>query len=124
MPETNGIPPLFEPYQLRGLTLDNRVVVSPMDMYSAVDGCPTDWHLVHYGTRAMGGAGYVVAEGTGVSETGRITPGCAGLYRDDQVAAWRRITDYVHEHTRARTASGGRTNWRPEVDRVATRDCR
>jgi anthraniloyl-CoA monooxygenase len=102
MPETNGTPPLFEPYQLRGLTLENRVVVSPMDMYSAVDGCPTDWHLVHYGTRAMGGAGYVVAEGTGVSESGRITPGCAGLYRDDQVTAWRRVTKFVHEHTHAK----------------------
>lgn len=102
MPEMNGTPPMFEPYRMRGLTLVNRVVVSPMDMYSAVDGCPTDWHVVHYGTRAMGGAGYVVAEGSGVSEAGRITPGCAGLYRDDQVAAWRRVTDFVHEHTQAK----------------------
>ena len=101
MSDHGTAPAMFEPYELRGLKLENRVVVSPMDTYSAVDGCPTDWHLVHYGTRAMGGAGFIVAEGTGVSGTGRITPGCAGLYRDEQVAAWRRVTDFVHEHTRA-----------------------
>lgn len=102
MSDHGAAPAMFEPYELRGLKLENRVVVSPMDTYSAVDGCPTDWHLVHYGTRAMGGAGFIVAEGTGVSGTGRITPGCAGLYRDEQVAAWRRVTDFVHEHTRAK----------------------
>ena len=90
---------MFNPFDLRGITLSNRVVVSPMDMYCAVDGTPTEWHLVHYGSRAMGGAGFIVAEDAAVSESGRITPGCTGLYRDDHVAAWRRITDFVHEHT-------------------------
>lgn len=102
MPDTDVTPPMFEPYELRGITLPNRVVVSPMDMYCAVDGVPTDWHLVHYGSRAMGGAGFIVAEDTAVSEPGRITPGCAGLYRDDQIAAWKRICDFVHENTKTK----------------------
>ena len=99
MSDSNSTPPMFNPFDLRGITLSNRVVVSPMDMYCAVDGTPTEWHLVHYGSRAMGGAGFIVAEDAAVSESGRITPGCTGLYRDDHVAAWRRITDFVHEHT-------------------------
>jgi anthraniloyl-CoA monooxygenase len=99
MSDSNSTPPMFNPFDLRGITLSNRVVVSPMDMYCAVDGTPTEWHLVHYGSRAMGGAGFIVAEDAAVSEPGRITPGCTGLYRDDHVAAWRRITDFVHEHT-------------------------
>ncbi|MFG2881479.1 bifunctional salicylyl-CoA 5-hydroxylase/oxidoreductase [Streptomyces sp. NPDC048297] len=91
-----GTPPMFTPFRLRGLTLRNRVVVSPMDMYSATDGVPGDFHLVHLGARALGGAGLVMTEMVCVSEEGRITPGCAGLYTGRQVAAWKRITDFVH----------------------------
>ncbi|MCB5165505.1 bifunctional salicylyl-CoA 5-hydroxylase/oxidoreductase [Streptomyces bambusae] len=92
----DGTPPMFTPYRLRGLTLRNRVVVSPMDMYSAVDGVPGDFHLVHLGARALGGPGLVMTEMVCVSPEGRITPGCAGLYTGQQAAAWRRIVDFVH----------------------------
>ncbi|MGW0535194.1 bifunctional salicylyl-CoA 5-hydroxylase/oxidoreductase [Streptomyces sp. NPDC003032] len=92
----DGTPPMFTPFTLRGLTLRNRVVVSPMDMYSAVDGVPGDFHLVHLGARALGGAGLVMTEMVCVSERGRITPGCAGLYTCEQADAWRRITDFAH----------------------------
>ncbi|WP_409240096.1 bifunctional salicylyl-CoA 5-hydroxylase/oxidoreductase [Streptomyces sp. PA5.6] len=92
----DGTPPMFTPFRLRDLTLRNRVVVSPMDMYSAVDGVPGDFHLVHLGARALGGAGLVMTEMVCVSERGRITPGCAGLYTDGQAEAWRRVTDFVH----------------------------
>ncbi|WP_229703356.1 bifunctional salicylyl-CoA 5-hydroxylase/oxidoreductase [Streptomyces albiflavescens] len=92
----SGTPPMFTPFRLRGLTLRNRVVVSPMDMYSAVDGVPGDFHLVHLGARALGGAGLVMTEMVCVSAEGRITPGCAGLYTGRQAEAWRRITDFVH----------------------------
>jgi anthraniloyl-CoA monooxygenase len=95
-------PPMFFPLRLRELELDNRVVVSPMDMYSAVDGAVGDFHLVHLGSRAVGGAGLVMTEMICVSAEGRITPGCGGLYRDDHVAGWRRIVDFVHAHGRAR----------------------
>ncbi|MFI8930262.1 bifunctional salicylyl-CoA 5-hydroxylase/oxidoreductase [Streptomyces sp. NPDC053474] len=91
-----GTPPMFTPFTLGGLTLRNRVVVSPMDMYSARDGVPGDFHLVHLGARALGGAGLVMTEMVCVSERGRITPGCAGLYTDEQAAAWARIADFVH----------------------------
>ncbi|MFJ3336572.1 bifunctional salicylyl-CoA 5-hydroxylase/oxidoreductase [Streptomyces sp. NPDC086766] len=91
-----GTPPMFTPFRLRGLTLRNRVVVSPMDMYSAVDGVPGDFHLVHLGARALGGAGLVMTEMVCVSPEGRITPGCAGLWTAEQAGAWRRITDFVH----------------------------
>ncbi|MFF4252717.1 bifunctional salicylyl-CoA 5-hydroxylase/oxidoreductase [Streptomyces sp. NPDC001663] len=91
-----GTPPMFTPFRLRGLTLRNRVVVSPMDMYSAVDGVPGDFHLVHLGARALGGAGLVMTEMVCVSAEGRITPGCAGLYTGRQAEAWKRITDFVH----------------------------
>ncbi|MFI6877250.1 bifunctional salicylyl-CoA 5-hydroxylase/oxidoreductase [Streptomyces sp. NPDC050400] len=91
-----GTPPMFTPFRLGGLRLRNRVVVSPMDMYSAVDGVPGDFHLVHLGARAMGGAGLVMTEMVCVSPEGRITPGCAGLYTPEQAAAWRRITEFVH----------------------------
>jgi anthraniloyl-CoA monooxygenase len=91
-----GTPPMFTPFRLRGLTLRNRVVVSPMDMYSAKDGVPGDFHLVHLGARALGGAGLVMTEMVCVSAEGRITPGCAGLYTGRQSEAWRRITDFVH----------------------------
>ncbi|MFJ9726642.1 bifunctional salicylyl-CoA 5-hydroxylase/oxidoreductase [Streptomyces sp. NPDC101209] len=91
-----GTPPMFTPFRLRGLTLRNRVVVSPMDMYSAVDGVPGDFHLVHLGARALGGAGLVMTEMVCVSAEGRITPGCTGLYTGEQAGSWRRITDFVH----------------------------
>ena len=89
-------PPMFTPYAVRGLTLKNRVVVSPMAQYSAVDGVAGDYHLVHLGARAMGGAGMVFAEMTCVSAEGRITPGCPGLYAPEHTAAWKRIVDWVH----------------------------
>lgn len=91
-----GTPPMFTPFTLRGLTLRNRVVVSPMDMYSAEEGVPGDFHLVHLGGRALGGAGLVMTEMVCVSAEGRITPGCAGLWTAEQAAAWKRITDFVH----------------------------
>ncbi|MFJ3973892.1 bifunctional salicylyl-CoA 5-hydroxylase/oxidoreductase [Streptomyces sp. NPDC090021] len=92
----DATPPMFTPLTLRGLTLRNRVVVSPMDMYSAQDGMPGDFHLVHLGARALGGAGLVMTEMVCVSPEGRITPGCTGLYTREQAEAWRRITDFVH----------------------------
>jgi len=95
-------PPMFAPYALRAMTLNNRVVVSPMAQYKAVDGCPTDWHLVHYGERAKGGAGLVYTEMTCVSPQGRITPGCTGLYAPEHEAAWTRIADFVHAETDAK----------------------
>jgi anthraniloyl-CoA monooxygenase len=95
-------PPMFAPLSLRGLRLDNRVVVSPMAMYSARDGTVNDFHLVHYGTRAQGGAGLVYTEMTCVSAEGRITPGCAGLYAPGHVAAWKRIVDFVHTNSRSK----------------------
>ncbi|HEY2447171.1 MAG TPA: bifunctional salicylyl-CoA 5-hydroxylase/oxidoreductase [Rhizomicrobium sp.] len=92
-------PPMFAPLRLRGLTLANRIVVSPMSMYSAVDGLPGDFHLVHYGARAQGGAALLVTEMTDVSADARITPGCAGLYNEEHERAWKRIVDFVHTHT-------------------------
>ncbi|MEO4041713.1 bifunctional salicylyl-CoA 5-hydroxylase/oxidoreductase [Hoeflea sp. CAU 1731] len=94
--------PMFAPYRLRDLSLKNRVVVSPMAQYKAVDGCPTDWHLVHYGERAKGGAGLVYTEMTCVSPEGRITPGCPGLYAPEHEAMWKRIVDFVHAETDAK----------------------
>ncbi|MFD6970198.1 bifunctional salicylyl-CoA 5-hydroxylase/oxidoreductase [Streptomyces sp. NPDC059949] len=92
----DATPPMFTPLTLRGLTLRNRVVVSPMDMYSAEAGVPGDFHLVHLGARALGGAGLVMTEMVCTSAEGRITPGCAGLYTQEQAAAWKRIADFVH----------------------------
>ncbi len=94
--------PMFAPYSLRDLKLKNRVVVSPMDQYKAIDGCPTDWHFVHYAERAKGGAGLVYIEMTCVSPEGRITPGCTGLYTPAHEIAWKRIVDFVHAETEAR----------------------
>ncbi|HUF47536.1 MAG TPA: bifunctional salicylyl-CoA 5-hydroxylase/oxidoreductase [Vicinamibacterales bacterium] len=94
--------PMFTPFALRELTLVNRVVVAPMDMYSAVEGTPTDFHLVHLGTRALGGAGLVMTEMTCVSPDARITPGCTGMYTPAHAATWRRIVDFVHRHSEAR----------------------
>jgi anthraniloyl-CoA monooxygenase len=98
------VPPMFTPFALRGLTLKNRVVVSPMAQYSAVDGLPTDHHLVHLGARALGGAGLVFTEMTCPSPDARITPACTGLYTDEQAAAWKRIVDFVHSGTTAKIA--------------------
>lgn len=95
-------PPMFTPYRLRGMELKNRIVVSPMAQYKAVDGAPTDWHLAHYGERAKGGAALVYVEMTCVSPEGRITPGCPGLYAPEHIPAWKRITDFVHDHTDAK----------------------
>lgn len=95
-------PPMFAPYKLREMSLHNRIVVSPMAMYSATNGTPDDFHLVHYGARAQGGAGLVYTEMTCVSADGRITPACPGMYAPQHVAAWRRITDFVHRETRAK----------------------
>jgi anthraniloyl-CoA monooxygenase len=95
-------PPMFTPLRLRDLTLDNRVVVSPMCQYSAEDGTIADWHLVHLGSRAIGGAGLVIAEMTAVAPDARITPGCSGIYDPKHVQAWRRVTDFVHRETSAK----------------------
>src|SRR5689334_8308344 len=89
-------PTLFTPFALRGLALKNRVVVSAMSMYSATDGLVDDFHLVHLGRFALGGAGLVMMEATNVAEEGRITHGCNGIWRDDQVPPLRRITDFLH----------------------------
>lgn len=94
--------PSFTPLTLRGLTLENRIVVSPMCMYSATDGLVNDWHLVHLGSRAVGGAGLVITEMTDVCADGRITPGCAGLYDESHVDGWKRIVDFVHRNSRSR----------------------
>ncbi|MEU7019510.1 bifunctional salicylyl-CoA 5-hydroxylase/oxidoreductase [Streptomyces sp. NPDC046203] len=91
-----GTPPMFTPFRLGGLALRNRVVVSPMDQYVAEDGLPGDFHLVHLGARALGGAGLVMTEMVCVSEQGRITPGCTGLWNDEQAAAWARVARFVH----------------------------
>ena len=99
-----AVPPMFTPFKLRELSLWNRVAVSPMSMYSAKDGTPNDFHLVHYGARAQGGAALIFTEMTDVSRQGRITPGCAGLYKDAHVPAWKRIVDFVHDHTPANIA--------------------
>jgi anthraniloyl-CoA monooxygenase len=101
-PVNDPAPPMFAPYRLREMQLSNRVVVSPMAMYSALEGTPNDFHLVHYGTRAQGGAGLVYTEMTCVSSTGRITPGCTGMYAPEHVEAWRRIVDFVHANSQAK----------------------
>ncbi len=95
-------PPMFAPYKLREMELKNRIVVSPMAQYKAVDGAPTDWHLIHYGERAKGGAGLVYTEMTCVSAEGRITPGCPGLYAPEHETAWSRLTGFVHSETHAK----------------------
>ena len=93
------VAPMFQPFRLRGMTLPNRVVVSPMCQYSAQDGLPADWHLVHYGARAIGGAGLMFSEMTDVSREARITLGCAGMYSDAHEAGWKRIVDFVHANS-------------------------
>ena len=109
-------PPLFAPLKLRELQLTNRVVVSPMCQYSAIDGVPSDWHLVHLGSRAMGGAGLVITEMTDVSPEGRITYGCAGLWNDAQAQAWKRVVDFVKANSFSRIGiqlahAGRKASW-------------
>ncbi len=106
---TNGdrrdaVPPMFLPFRLRGMTLANRVACSPMAMYSAVDGVVNEFHLVHFGARALGGAGLIFTEMTCPSPDARITPGCAGLWNDAHVSAWKPIVDFVHAHGEAKFA--------------------
>jgi anthraniloyl-CoA monooxygenase len=120
--ERAGVPgktaaPMFAPFKLRELELQNRITVSPMAMYSAVDGTPGDFHFVHYGERALGGAGLVFTEMTCVSPEGRISPGCTGMWNETQVAAWKRIVDFVHAHSKAKIClqlghSGGKGSTR------------
>ncbi len=102
--EDKPVPPMFTPFRLRSVLLKNRVVVSPMAQYSCVNGVPADWHLMHLGARATGGAGLVFAEMTCVSADARITPGCPGLWNDEQGASWKRIVDFVHTHSTAKIA--------------------
>jgi anthraniloyl-CoA monooxygenase len=95
-------PPMFTPLRLRGLELRNRIVVSPMDMYSAIDGTPSEFHLVHLGARALGGAGLIFTEMTCVTREGRISPGCTGMYSAEHAGAWKRIVDFVHRSSGAK----------------------
>jgi len=104
VPKDFTAPPMFAPFHLRGMKLANRVVVSPMCQYCAVDGTPTDWHFVHYGSRAVGGASLLFTEMTCVAPDARITPGCTGMYKAEHVLAWKRIVDFVHTHTDAKIA--------------------
>ena len=95
-------PPMFAPFKMREMEVANRITVSPMAMYSAVDGVPNDFHLVHLGERALGGAGLLFTEMTCVSPEGRISPGCTGMWNDEHVAAWKRIVDFVHANSTAK----------------------
>lgn len=94
-----AIPAAFTPFTLRGMTVDNRIVMSPMEQYSAKDGVVSDWHLMHYGSRATGGLGLILTEATAVSPDGKITLGCPGIYTQEQTDAWKRITDFVHTNS-------------------------
>jgi anthraniloyl-CoA monooxygenase len=119
---TNGrsnktAPPMFAPFLLREMEVQNRITVSPMAMYSAVDGVPDDFHFVHYGERAIGGAGLLFTEMTCVSPEGRISPGCTGMWNANHVAAWKRIVDFVHAQSKAKIClqlghSGGKGSTR------------
>jgi len=116
-------PPMFTPFRVRDVLLKNRVVVSPMAQYSAVDGAVGDFHLAHLGARALGGAGLVMAEMTCVSADARITPACPGLYTPEHTAAWRRIVDFVHAHSDAKIGvqlghAGAKGSTRPMWDGI------
>jgi anthraniloyl-CoA monooxygenase len=109
--------PMFAPFRLREMEVQNRIVVSPMAMYSAKDGVPGDFHLVHLGARALGGAGLVFTEMTCVSPEGRISPGCTGMWNEEQLAAWKRIVDFFHANSKAKIClqlghSGGKGSTR------------
>jgi anthraniloyl-CoA monooxygenase len=123
------IPPMLTPFAVRGVTLKNRIVVSPMAQYSCVDGIAGDYHLVHLGARAMGGAGMVVAEMTCPSPDARITPACPGLWNEAQRDAWKRIVDFVHANSEAKIAmqlghagakGSTRVPWEGETSRSPT----
>ena len=101
-PAESAPPPAFLPFDVAGVQLSNRVVVSPMCQYSATDGVPDEWHLVHLGSRAVGGAGLVFTEMTNVAAEGCITTGCAGMWTDQQEAAWKRCVEFVHKHSDAK----------------------
>ncbi len=101
IPDEPVPPPMFTPFRLRDLILKNRVVVSPMAMYSCIEGVVADFHLTHLGSRALGGAALVMTEMTAISRDARITPGCAGLWNDEQEYAWQRIVNFVHDHSDA-----------------------
>jgi anthraniloyl-CoA monooxygenase len=103
-PGAGPVPPMLTPFRARGTVLKNRIVVSPMAQYSSVDGVAGDYHLVHLGSRALGGAGLVFAEMTCVSADARITPGCPGLYTPEHTVAWRRVVDFVHANSDAKIA--------------------
>ena len=92
----------FTPFQLRGITLENRIVMSPMEQYSAKDGIVNDWHLMHYGSRATGGLGLILTEATAISPNGRITLGCPGIWSEEQIVAWKRIVDFTHKNSTAK----------------------
>ncbi len=102
VPTDPAPPPMFTPFKLRDMVLANRIVVSPMCQYACEDGTVNDWHLVHLGSRAVGGAGLVMTEMTDVSREGRISPACAGLYKDEHIGAWKRIVDFVHANSNAK----------------------
>ncbi|GAA4773555.1 MULTISPECIES: FAD-dependent monooxygenase [Flavobacterium] len=95
-------PAAFTPFKLREMTLQNRIVMSPMGQYSAENGLPNDWHFQHYTSRAIGGVGFIIAEMTAISETGRITEGCTGIYNAEQVQSWKRINDFIHQNTQTK----------------------
>lgn len=97
-----SVPAAFAPFTLRGMQTKNRIVMSPMGQYSAENGLVSDWHLVHYGARATGGVGLIIAEMTAISKTGRITLGCAGIWSEEQVVAWKRIVDYIHKNSKTK----------------------
>jgi anthraniloyl-CoA monooxygenase len=101
-PTAKNRPPAFQPFRLREMQIANRIVVSPMCQYSAVEGVPNDWHLVHYGARAIGGAGLIFTEMTNVAAEARISPGCTGIYNDEQERAWKRIVEFVHGNSAAK----------------------
>jgi anthraniloyl-CoA monooxygenase len=98
-PDGGVPPPIFTPFRLRELVIANRIVMSPMCQYVAEDGIVGDWHLVHLGSRAIGGAGLIMAEMTDVSREGRISVGCAGLYKPEHRDAWKRVVDFVHRES-------------------------
>ncbi|RTY93648.1 FAD-dependent monooxygenase [Flavobacterium sp. GT3R68] len=95
-------PAAFTPFQLREMQLNNRIVMSGMGQYSAENGLVSDWHLLHYGARAIGGVGLILTEMTAISNTGRITLGCAGIYTKEQVIAWKKIIDCIHNNSQAK----------------------
>ena len=90
--------PMFTPFTLRGMTVKNRLAMSPMCQYSAEDGTVNDLHMVHLGSRAMGGTGLVITEMTNISPEGRISPGCAGMYKTEHVDAWKPVVDFVNTY--------------------------